>query len=69
MVKTFTKFNEDEELNDFEEDLIVEKPPVTADAMKRYKAGKAGFGDITHLKAKGLIKRSDGSKRKSDKYK
>ena len=37
--------------------------------MKRYKAGKAGFGDITHLKAKGLIKRSDGSKRKSDKYK
>ena len=29
MVKTFTKFNEDEELNDFEEDLIVEKPPVT----------------------------------------
>ena len=69
MIKTFTKFNEDEELNDFEEDLIVEKPPVTADAMKRYKAGKAGFGDITHLKAKGLIKRSDGSKRKSDKYK
>ena len=69
MIKTFTKFNEDEELNDFEEDLIVEKPPVTADAMKRYKAGKAGFGDITHLKAKGLIKRSDGSKEKSDKYK
>ena len=52
-----------------EEDLLNEKPPVTADAMKRYKAGKAGFGDITHLKAKGLIKRSDGSKRKSDKYK
>ena len=25
--------------------------------MKRYKAGKAGFGDITHLKAKGLIPR------------
>ena len=29
MIKTFTKFNEDEELSDFEEDLIVEKPPVT----------------------------------------
>ena len=25
MIKTFTKFNEDEELSDFEEDLIVEK--------------------------------------------
>ena len=69
MIKTFTKFNEDEELNDFEEDLIVEKPPVTADAMKRYKAGKAGFTDKAHLKAKGLIPRADGTKRKSDKYK
>ena len=29
---------------------------------------KAGFGDITHLKAKGLIPRSDGTKRKSPKY-
>jgi hypothetical protein len=28
--------------------------------MKRYKAGKAGFTDIAHLKAKGLIPRSDG---------
>ena len=46
-----------------------EDAPDTKDAMKRYKAGKAGFGDITHLKAKGLIKRSDGTKRKSDKYK
>ena len=46
-----------------------EQAPDTADAMKRYKAGKAWFGDITHLKAKGLIKRSDGTKRKSDKYK
>ena len=36
--------------------------------MKRYKAGKAGFTDIAHLKAKGLIKRSDGSKKKSPKY-
>ena len=45
-----------------------EKAPNTSDAMKRYKAGKAGFTDIAHLKAKGLIKRSDGTKKKSDKY-
>ena len=49
-------------------DLYKEKAPDTKDAMKRYKAGKAGFGDITHLKAKGLIPRSDGTKRKSEKY-
>ena len=36
-------------------DSILEKAPDTADAMKRYKAGKAGVGDITHLKAKGLL--------------
>ena len=48
---------------------FTEKAPNTADAMKRYKSGKAGFTDIAHLKAKGLIKRSDGTKRKSDKYK
>ncbi len=35
---------------------------------KVYKAGKAGFTDIAPLKAKGLIKRSDGTKRKSAKY-
>tara|TARA_E500000318_G_scaffold18538_1_gene19331 strand:+ start:760 stop:1791 length:1032 start_codon:yes stop_codon:yes gene_type:complete len=46
-----------------------ESAPNTADAMKRYRAGKAGFTDVAHLKAKGLIKRSDGTKRKSDKYK
>ena len=46
-----------------------ENAPNTADAMKRYKAGKAGFTDIAHLKAKGVIKRADGTKRKSDKYK
>ena len=45
-----------------------EQTPDTADVMKRYKSGKAGFTDIAHLKAKGLIKRSDGTKRKSDKY-
>ena len=51
------------------EEFIDEKAPNTADAMKRYKAGKAGFTDKAHLKAKGLIARSDGEKRKSDKYK
>ena len=49
--------------------IQTEKAPDTSDAMKRYKSGKAGFTDIAHLKAKGLIKRSDGTKRKSDKYK
>ena len=34
---------------------IEEKAPDTSDAMKRYKAGKAGFTDKAHLKAKGLI--------------
>ena len=48
---------------------VREKAPNTADAMKRYKAGKAGFTDKAHLKAKGLIPRSDGKKRVSDKYK
>ena len=48
---------------------MFEKAPDTKDAMKRYKAGKAGFTDIAHLKAKGLIKRADGTKKKSDKYK
>ena len=42
--------------------------PNTADAMKRYKSGNAGFTDKAHLKAKGLIPRADGTKRKSDKY-
>ena len=48
---------------------LYEAPPDTSDAMKRYKAGKAGFTDIAHLRGKGLIKRADGTKRKSDKYK
>ena len=68
-MKKFKSFIEDENLKDFEEDLIGEKAPNTADAMKRYKSGKAGFTDKAHLKAKGLIARSDGTKRKSDKYK
>jgi len=48
---------------------IEEKAPDTDDAMKRFKSGKAGFTDKAHLKAKGLIPRADGTKRKSDKYK
>ena len=68
-MKKFKSFVEDENLKDFEEDVLGEKAPNTADAMKRYKAGKAGFTDKAHLKAKGLIARSDGTKRKSDKYK
>ena len=42
--------------------------PNTADAMKRHKAGKAGFTDKAHLKAKGLIPRADGTKKKSPQY-
>ena len=68
-MKNFKNFVKEQNLNDFEEDALKEKAPNTADAMKRYKAGKAGFTDKAHLKAKGLIPRSDGTKRKSDKYK
>ena len=68
-MKKFKSFIEDENLKDFEEDVLGEKAPNTADAMKRYKAGKAGFTDKAHLKAKGLIARSDGTKKKTDKYK
>jgi len=69
MVRKFKSFIKEEELKDFEEDVLGETPPNTADAMKRYKAGKAGFTDKAHLKAKGLVARSDGKKRVSDKYK
>ena len=68
-MKTLKQHIKDSEYDDFEEDLMAEKAPNTADAMKRYKAGKAGFTDKAHLKAKGLIARSDGTKRKSDMYK
>tara|TARA_Y100001937_G_C6914704_1_gene239013 strand:+ start:285 stop:491 length:207 start_codon:yes stop_codon:yes gene_type:complete len=68
-MKNFKKFVKEQNLNDFEEDVLGEAPPNTADAMKRYKAGKAGFTDKAHLKAKGLIPRSDGKKKVSDKYK
>ena len=68
-MKKFKTYINEKVLDDFEEDIMKEKAPDTADAMKRYKAGKAGFGDITHLKAKGLIPRSDGKKKVSDKHK
>ena len=68
-MKTLKQHIKDKEYDDFEEDLMAEKAPNTADAMKRYKAGKAGFTDKAHLKAKGLIARIDGKKRVSDKYK
>ena len=68
-MKTLKQHIKDKEYDDFEEDLMAEKAPNTADAMKRYKAGKAGFTDKAHLKAKGLIPRSDGKKKVSDKYK
>ena len=68
-MKTLKQYINDKDLEDFEEDLMAESPPNTADAMKRYKSGNAGFTDKAHLKAKGLIARSDGTKRKSDKYK
>ena len=68
-MKTLKQHIKDSEYDDFEEDLMAEKAPNTADAMKRYKAGKAGFTDKAHLKAKGLIPRADGTKKKSDKYK
>ncbi len=47
---------------------VREKAPNTADAMKRHKAGNAGFTDKAHLKAKGLIPRADGTKKVSPKY-
>ena len=68
-MKQFKTFVKEQNLNDFEEDVLKETPPNTVDAMKRHKAGKAGFTDIAHLKAKGLIPRSDGKKKVSDKYK
>ena len=68
-MKKFKSYIKEQDLKDFEEDVVAETPPDTSDAMKRYKAGKAGFGDITHLKAKGLIPRSYGKKKVSDKYK
>jgi hypothetical protein len=68
-MKKFKTFIVENSIEDFEEDIIKETPPNTADAMKLYKAGKAWFTDVAHLKAKGLVPRSDGKTKKSDKYK
>jgi len=68
-MKRFKTFTSESVLDDFEQDALKEKAPNTADAMKRYKSGKAGFTDKAHLKAKGLIPRADGTKKVSDKYK
>ena len=68
-MRRFKSYIKEDDLRDFEEDILSETPPNTADAMARYKAGKAGFTDVAHLKAKGLIPRADGEKKKSDKYK
>ena len=48
--------------------MFGEEAPDTDEALARYKAGKAGFSDVAHLKAKGLIPRADGTKKKSEKY-
>ena len=41
-MKTLKQHIKDKEYDDFEEDLMAkESPPNIADAMKRYKAGKA----------------------------
>ena len=68
-MKRFKTYMSELNIKDFEEDVFGEQAPNTADAMKRYKSGKAGFTDKAHLKAKGLIARADGTKKKSDKYK
>ena len=47
---------------------VSEKAPHTKSALKRFKAGGAGFTDKSHLKAKGLIPRADGTKKKSPQY-
>ena len=39
-MKRFKEFSKDEDIKDFEEDVMGENAPNTADAMKRYKAGK-----------------------------
>jgi len=68
-MRRFKSYIKESDLKEFEEDILLETPPDTSDAMKRYKSGKAGFTDKAHLKAKGLIPRADGTKRKSEKYK
>jgi len=55
-----------------DDDLLAKGGNVFDDKqlLKRYKEGKSiGFSAEAHLKAKGLLPRTDGTKRKSDKYK
>jgi GNAT superfamily N-acetyltransferase len=54
-----------------DDDLLAKGGNVFDDKelLKRYKKGKSiGFSAEAHLKAKGLIPRADGKKRKSEKY-
>lgn len=51
-----------------ESEELSEKAPDTEAAMRRYRSGNAGSTDIAHLKAKGLIPRADGTKKKSPQY-
>ena len=74
VVKSFKNHSKDRELDEFEEDLtrgknLEEKAPDTSDAMKSINQVKQVSPDIAHLKAKSLIPRADGEKKKSDKYK
>ena len=55
-----------------DDDLLAKGGNVFDDKqlLKRYKEGKSiGFSAEAHLKAKGLLPRADGTKRKSEKYK
>ena len=48
LMKAFKTFVKEQNIDDFEEDVLKETPPNTADAMKRYKAGKGGL-QILHI--------------------
>ena len=51
-------------------DEVKENAPSLAVLKKKIKSGqKLGSTETASAKARGLIKRSDGTKRKSDKYK
>ena len=61
-MKAFKTFVKEQNIDDFEEDVLKETPPNTADAMKRYKAGKAGL-QILHILKQGSDTRSDGKRK------
>lgn len=48
---------------------ITRKPPVSASYCKKTPVSKMGFTQRSSCKAQGLIKRSNGRKYKSPKYK